>query len=61
MSGYLISEVWCDICLRREVADDEGTLRDWRGFLRDDGRARRRVNGELLDLCPSCAEKEEGS
>jgi hypothetical protein len=61
VSGYLIAEVWCDICLHREVADDECMMSEWRANLRDRGWVRRWINSELLDICPSCAEKEEES
>lgn len=60
MSGYMIPEVWCDGCGRREVSEDVCTLREWRAFLRDDcDWVRRRVDGELLDLCKRCNERKD--
>jgi len=70
MSGYVIAEVWCDLCGTREVAADEGPLRALRAELRDAGwqrvrpsttedhqAARRHGTGmRLLDVCPNCAE-----
>ena len=36
------------------------TLREWRAFLRDDcDWVRRRVDGELLDLCKRCNERKD--
>ena len=69
MSGYLIPEVWCDVCLERNVSEDEGTLRDHRQYLRDDcGWKRKRpttpaekaaaqrhgTHQRLIDVCPDC-------
>lgn len=56
MAGYMIAEVWCEHCGRREVADDEGTLREHRADLREEGWLRIRRNEGLIDVCPLCAE-----
>lgn len=74
MSGYMIAEVWCDICLEREVAEDEGDLRSWRAELRDRGWRRKRpttpaevaaaerhgTGRRLLDVCPDCQDGSDG-
>jgi hypothetical protein len=62
MSGYMIAEVWCDDCDTRVVAEDEGSLRDLRASLREEGWVRRRperrrpdTGDRLIDLCEPCS------
>lgn len=69
MSGYMIAEVWCDICGDREVSEDEGPLRGHRENLREQGWRRKRpatagelraaatlgTHNRLIDVCPDCA------
>lgn len=57
MAGYMIAEVWCDECLDRVQIEDQGTLREFRAQLREEGWRRRRTSEGLVDLCESCDEK----
>ncbi len=58
MSGYMVAEVWCEVCLDREVAEDTGTLRDHRADLRQYGWRRWRDAAKgLIDVCPDCVDK----
>jgi hypothetical protein len=59
MAGYMVAELWCDDCLERTQTEDQGTLRDLRASLREEGwrRVRPAGGGRLIDLCEHCVQK----
>lgn len=60
MTAYLIPEIWCDNCGTRAQADDECTTRGLRQHLSEDREwVRRRISGELHDICGRCVEGDQ--
>lgn len=65
MTGYMIPEVWCEVCLDRVQPEDDCTLAELRRSLREDGWCthqyatvaefvdRELING-LCDFCIDC-------
>lgn len=63
MSVYLIPEIWCDICRRREQPEhdiDIESMETWASDTRShyEGEGWQRQDGK--DVCPSCAAEREG-
>jgi len=55
VAGYLVPEVWCDVCAKRIVSDSDQTLSELRRDLREQfGWRRLRKGGGLIDVCEEC-------